>query len=64
MIKRKFGDSVRSKTDIANRDEVLAKALCHKRVVVIHEMRSRGSIPGSRRVAEEPTAAITKSPGA
>ncbi len=29
MIKRKFGDSVRAKTDTAMRNEVLAKVLCH-----------------------------------
>jgi hypothetical protein len=29
MIKAKFGDSVRSKTDVAMRNEVLAKILCH-----------------------------------
>jgi transposase len=29
MIKRKFGDSVRAKTDTAMKNEVLAKILCH-----------------------------------
>jgi transposase len=29
MVKRKFGDSVRSKTDIAMKNEVLAKLICH-----------------------------------
>ena len=29
MIKRKFGDAVRAKTDVAMRNEVLAKILCH-----------------------------------
>lgn len=29
MIKRKFGDSVRSKSDIAMKNEVLAKLICH-----------------------------------
>ena len=29
MIKAKFGDSVRSKTDVAMRNEALAKILCH-----------------------------------
>ena len=29
MIKRKFGDSVRAKTDVAMRNEALAKILCH-----------------------------------
>jgi hypothetical protein len=38
MIKRKFGDSLRSKTDVAMTNEVLAKILCHNLVVLIHEM--------------------------
>ena len=29
MIKRKFGDAVRAKTDVAMRNEALAKILCH-----------------------------------
>lgn len=29
MIKTKFGDAVRSKTDVAAKNEVLAKILCH-----------------------------------
>jgi transposase len=29
MVKRKFGDSVRSKTDVAMKNEVLAKLVCH-----------------------------------
>jgi transposase len=29
MIKTKFGDSLRSKSDTAMKNEVLAKALCH-----------------------------------
>jgi hypothetical protein len=38
MIKSKFGDSVRSKTDVAARNEVLAKVLCHNLCCVIHAM--------------------------
>lgn len=44
-IKRKFGDSVRSKTDVAVKNEVLAKILCHNIVVVIHEMHELGIEP-------------------
>jgi len=29
LIKSKFGDAVRSKTDVAAKNEVLAKILCH-----------------------------------
>jgi transposase len=42
MMKRKFGDSIRSKTDTAMKNEVLCKVLCHNIVVVIHEMLELG----------------------
>ncbi len=42
MIKRKFGDSVRSKTDTAMANEVLCKVLCHNLVVLIHEIHELG----------------------
>ena len=48
MMKRKFGDSVRSKTAVAIWNEVLAKVLCHKVVVVIHETHELGSSSSSR----------------
>ena len=38
MIKAKFGDSVRSKTDVAMRNEVLAKILCHNICCLISAM--------------------------
>jgi transposase len=38
MMKRKFGDSLRSKTDVAMVNETLCKVLCHNLVVLIHEM--------------------------
>jgi transposase len=41
-IKRKFGDSLRSKTDTAMVNETLAKVICHKVTVVIHEMHELG----------------------
>jgi transposase len=37
-VKRKFGDFLRSKTDVALKNELLAKIVCHNIVVVIHEM--------------------------
>lgn len=37
MVKRKFGDSVRSRTDAAMVNEVLCKFLCHNLSVLIHE---------------------------
>jgi transposase/predicted nucleic acid-binding Zn finger protein len=36
MVKAKFRDSVRSKTDVAMKNEVLAKFLCHN-IVVVHQ---------------------------
>ena len=38
MLKAKFGDAVRSKTDVAMKNEVLAKMVCHNIVCVVHEM--------------------------
>jgi transposase len=45
MIKSKFGDSVRSKTEVAQVNEVLLKVLCHNICVVIQEMLSWGLSP-------------------
>jgi transposase len=45
MIKRKFGDAVRSKTGVAMVNEALCKVLCHNLVVVIHEMYELGIDP-------------------
>jgi len=45
MMKRKFGDSVRSKTDVAMTNEVLCKIICHNLVVLIHEMYELGIDP-------------------
>jgi transposase len=45
MMKRKFGDSIRSKTDIAMTNETLCKVLCHNLVVLIHEMHELDIAP-------------------
>ena len=45
MMKAKFGDSIRSKTDTAMKNEALAKVLCHNIVVLIHEMYELGIEP-------------------
>ena len=45
MIERKFGDSLRSKTDVAMTNETLCKILCHNLVVLIHEMHELGIDP-------------------
>jgi transposase len=48
MIKRKFGDSLRSKTDVAMVNEALAKILCHNIVVLVHEVFELGIDPTFR----------------
>lgn len=45
MMKRKFGDFVRSKTDVAMTNEALCKVLAHNLVVLIHEMAELGVEP-------------------
>ena len=45
MMKRKFGDSLRSKTDVAMVNETLCKILCHNLVVLIHEIFELGIDP-------------------
>jgi len=45
MIKIKFGDSVRSKTEVAQVNEVLLTVLCHNICVAIQEMFELGIEP-------------------
>jgi transposase len=45
MLKRKFMDNVRSKTDVAMKNETLCKILCHNIVVLIHAMHELGIDP-------------------
>lgn len=45
MMKRKFGDAIRSKTDTAMVNESLAKVLCHNLSVLVHEMQELGIDP-------------------
>jgi transposase len=52
-IKRKFGDSVKSKTDVAMRNEVLCKILAHNLCVCIMEWYTLGIEPF---FADEPAA--------
>jgi hypothetical protein len=42
MIKAKFGDSVRSKTDVAMKNESRTKMVCHNIVWVTHELYEAG----------------------
>ena len=45
MMKREFGDFVRSKIDVAMVNEALCKVLAHNLVVLIHEMYELGIEP-------------------
>jgi Transposase DDE domain len=45
MIKTKFGDSVRSKTEVAAKNEVLAKILCHNICCLISAVHELGIEP-------------------
>ena len=42
-IKRKFGDTIRSKSPMAQRNEALMKVLCHNIVCLIHEVSESGA---------------------
>jgi hypothetical protein len=42
-MKRKFGEILRSKTPVSQRNELLLKALCHNIVCVIHEIHESGA---------------------
>jgi hypothetical protein len=48
MVKAKFGDGVRSKTDVAMRNECLCKFLCHNICCVISAMHELGIDPTFR----------------
>ena len=54
MVKSKFGDSVKSKSDVGQMNEVLAKILCHNICVVNQAMHELGIDVGFR--AESPVA--------
>jgi transposase len=42
-MKRKFGDTIRSKSPVAQRNEALLKVLCHNLVCLIHEIAASGA---------------------
>ncbi|MDB5312629.1 MAG: putative transposase, family protein [Gemmataceae bacterium] len=46
MLKAKFLDSVRSKSDVAMKNEVLCKFLCHN-IVVVHQSMIELGIEGT-----------------
>jgi transposase len=45
MVKGKFGDSVRSKSDTGQVNEALCKVLCHNICVLIHAMHALNITP-------------------
>ena len=45
MVKRKFGNNLKTKTLTGNTNEILCKAICHNIVVLIHEMNELGINP-------------------
>ncbi|MBX9579142.1 MAG: transposase [Gemmataceae bacterium] len=65
MVKRKFGDSVRSKTPTAMANEVLARLVCHNVVCCIHEAHELGiAVRFGPRPEPEPEPRILRFPGA
>ncbi len=48
-IKRKFGEHVRSRTPVAQVNEILAKLICYNLTVVVHEMFENGIAPTFQR---------------
>jgi len=61
MVKRKFGDSVKAKTETAMKNEVLAKFVCHNICCVVSAIYERGLDPtaiGLPGAGDEPRAVI------
>ena len=54
MVRRKFGDSVKAKSERAMRNEVLAELVCHNICCVITAMYERGIDPAFFGVGEAP----------
>ena len=51
-MKRKFGDTIRSKSPVAQRNEALLKVLCHNIVCLIHEVHESGATAAFRALSE------------
>jgi len=45
MLKRKFGPSIRSKTPVAQVNEMLCKVICHNLSVLVHSIHELGIAP-------------------
>jgi hypothetical protein len=64
MVKRKFGDALRSKTDTAMRNEALAKFVCHNVCCLISAMYELGIDPRfGEKMPEEEAPRVLKFPG-
>jgi transposase len=59
MVKRKFGDSVKSKNELAQKNEVYAKFVCHNLCVLIQEMYVMGIDPTFGKRPVQPTQPIS-----
>lgn len=59
MVKAKFRDHVRAKTDVSMKNEVLCKFLCHNICVLIMSQLELGIEPVFFKDAEKPVAALT-----
>lgn len=68
MVKKKFGDSVKAKNELAQRNEVYAKFVCHNISVLIAEMYNLGIVPKlcpkTSCTETAPAAPILRFPGA
>jgi hypothetical protein len=67
MVKRKFGDSVKAKTETAMRNEVLAKFVCHNLcclVSAIYELKIDPAMFGLGEVSNDDPRDVLKFPGA
>jgi transposase len=68
-IKRKFGDAVRSRTDVSMRNESLAKIVCHNLCCVVQEWYELGidptafGLPARKADAPAEPAAVLRFPG-
>jgi transposase len=62
-VKRKFGDSVKSKTPVAMKNEVLAKLVCHNISCLIHCVYELGIDLGLESQFEDEEPMILKFPG-
>jgi hypothetical protein len=72
MIKAKFGDSLRSKSDVGQLNEALCKVLCHNLCVLCHTMHELAlestlctnlSRPAATQISQERRRSVWPNPG-